>query len=68
MRVVGGVLEVPKDAIVGTFSGPPLIGTAVGAVVGVLRGTAMVASGALETVISAIPIAAKAAPWIPVFL
>ncbi len=67
MRIVGGVLEVPKDILAGTFSGPPIVGTVAGALAGALRGTAMVASGALETVVSAIPVAAKLAPYIPVF-
>ncbi len=68
MRVVGGVFEIPKDVLTGTFGGPPIVGTIAGALTGTLRGAAMVVSGALETVISAIPLAAKAAPWIPVFL
>ena len=68
MRVVGGVLEVPRDILAGTFSGPPILGTVAGALVGTLRGAAMVTSGALEAVVSSIPIAAKLAPYIPVFL
>ena len=68
MRMVGGVFEVPKDVLAGTFGGPPIIGTVGGAFAGVLRGAAMIVGGALETTISAIPVAAKLAPYIPVFL
>jgi hypothetical protein len=68
MTMIGGVLEVPKAALAGTFSGPPIIGTAIGLIAGTLRGTLMVAGGALETVASAIPLAIKAAPLIPIFL
>ena len=68
MRIIGGVLEIPRSALVGTFTGPPILGTVGGVLVGAVNGIGMVASGALETIVSAIPLAAKAAPWIPVFL
>ena len=68
LRIVGGVLEVPRATLAGTFSGPPILGTAVGLLAGTMHGAGMVAGGALETVISAIPFAAKLAPYIPVFL
>lgn len=68
LRIIGGVLEVPRETLVGTFSGPPILGTAVGLLSGTFTGLGMVAGGALETVISAIPFAAKLAPYIPVFL
>ena len=68
LRIIGGVLEVPRATLAGTFSGPPILGTAVGLLSGTLNGLGMVAGGALETVISAIPFAAKLAPLIPVFL
>ena len=67
MRVVSGVFELPKDVLVGTLGGPPIIGTVGGVVIGALRGTAMIVSGALEATLSAIPVAAKLAPYIPVF-
>ena len=67
MKIVMGVLEVPRATLAGTFSGPPIVGTVIGAVAGTLHGAFMVASGAIETVVSAIPLAAKAAPLIPIF-
>jgi len=67
MRVVGGVLEIPRSTLAGTFSGPPIIGTLVGALSGAVNGVMMVATGAIETVVSAIPLAEKLAPLIPVF-
>ena len=62
--IIGGVLEIPRSTLAGTFGGFPVIGTVFGAVGGVLRGALMVTRGALELV----PVAAKLAPLIPVFL
>ena len=62
--IIGGVLEIPRSTLAGTFGGFPVVGTLFGAVGGVLRGALMVTRGALELV----PVAAKLAPMIPVFL
>ncbi len=67
LRIVGGVMAIPTSTLAGTFSGPPIVGTLVGALSGTLNGIGMVAGGALETLISAIPFAEKAAPFIPIF-
>ena len=52
--VVTGPLELPKQVVVGTFTGPPLLGTIAGVFTGTfsavgttLRGVAELASGAL---------------------
>lgn len=68
LRVVGGVLEVPRSTLAGTVGGPPILGTLAGALTGVIRGAGMIVGGTLETALSAIPFAAKLAPYIPVFL
>ena len=68
MRIVDGVFAIPQGALSGTMSGPPILGTVFGTVVGAVRGVAMVTSGALETVISSIPIVEKLAPLIPIFV
>ena len=68
LRVVGGVLEVPRSTLAGTVGGPPILGTLAGALTGVVRGAGMIVGGTLETALSAIPFAAKLAPYIPVFL
>ena len=62
--LIGGILEIPRSTLAGTFGGFPVFGTLFGAVGGVLRGALMVTRGALELV----PVAAKLAPLIPVFL
>ena len=68
LRVVGGVLELPRATLAGTVGGPPILGTLVGALTGVVRGAGMIVGGTLETALSAIPFAGKLAPYIPIFL
>ena len=63
-----GVLQLPLQLLAGTFSGPPVIGTAFGAVNGVVRGVGMVTHGALELASSALGIAKTAAPFLLPFL
>ena len=62
--LIGGVFEPVRQTLAGTFGGPPILGTVFGLLGGTLRGAMMVARGALELV----PVAAKLAPLIPVFL
>ena len=62
--LLGGVFEPVRQTLAGTFGGPPILGTVFGLLGGTLRGVMMVARGALELV----PVAAKLAPLIPVFL
>ena len=63
-KILGGVLAVPMSVLSGTFSGPPVIGTLVGAVNGVVGGVGSVFSGVLDVASSAIPLAKAAAPYI----
>ena len=68
-EVIGGVLQVPLSTLTGTFSGPPVLGTILGALSGVVHGVGMVAMGAFDIAASAVPIAKTIAPFlIPVFL
>ena len=62
--LIGGVFEPVRQTLAGTFGEPPILGTAFGLIGGTLRGAMMVVRGALELV----PVAAKLAPLIPVFL
>jgi hypothetical protein len=68
VRILGGIIEVPRSALAGTVSGFPVVGTAAGALIGVVRGAAMVTQGALETVVGAVPLALKALPFLPAIL
>ncbi len=65
MRIVGGVLEIPRSIVAGTLGGPPIVGTLAGVIVGAVRGTGMVAFGAVETAVGTIPLALKALPFLP---
>ena len=68
VEIVAGVLEIPRSALVGTFTGPPIIGTVAGVLTGAVRGVGLLASGAFDLVSSAVPLALKAAPFIPIWL
>ena len=67
-KIIGGVLSVPLSVLSGTFSGPPVIGTLVGAVNGVVGGVGSVLSGVLDVASSAVSIAKTAAPYVLPFV
>ena len=68
-EIVGGVLQLPISTLAGTFQGPPIVGTIVGALTGAVSGVGLVARGALDIVGSVIPLAKQAVPFlIPIFL
>lgn len=66
--VAAGLFEIPRSVIAGTFGGPPIIGTVFGLVSGVFRTVGFATRGAMEIVGSAVPLAMKLVPLIPVFL
>jgi hypothetical protein len=68
MQLIGGVLRVPASILAGTVNGPPLVGTLLGAVNGVVGGVGMVASGALELASSGVAVAKMVAPYLLPFL
>ena len=68
MDLVGGVFAIPMGIVRGTLGGPPILGTVGGALQGVLQTVALTTRGAFEIVGVAIPMAAKVAPLIPLFL
>ena len=68
INLVRGVFAIPMGIFSGTFGGPPILGTVGGALQGTLQAVALTARGALELVGVAIPLAAKVAPLIPLFL
>ena len=68
-KIVTGVFQFPVSTLAGTFSGPPILGTLMGAVNGTFQGIGLVASGLLDVTFSAMPIAKAVAPYlIPFFL
>ena len=67
-EVVTGVVNVPLQTLAGTFNGPPVVGTAVGAVRGLLGGLGLVTSGALNIGLGALGLAKTAAPFLLPFL
>lgn len=66
--IISGALSIPAGILSGTLSGPPVIGTVGGAVFGALNTVSLATRGVLRLVGVAIPIAASAAPYLPLFL
>lgn len=67
--LLAGLLEIPRATLAGTFNGPPVIGTALGALGGTINGIGYVTQGTLELLGSAIPLAKAVAPFlIPIFI
>jgi len=62
------VFAIPMGALSGTMSGPPLVGTLGGALFGAVNTLGYTMRGALQLVGVAIPLALKAAPYIPLLL
>ena len=67
-RIVAGAFALPLNIIQGTFSGPPVVGTLMGAVNGTFQTVSLVTGGAFEMVAGAIPLAKAAAPYVLPFL
>ena len=67
-EIVTGVVQIPMSTLAGTFSGPPVLGTAVGAAQGLLSAAGLLASGALNIGFGALGIAKTIAPYLLPFL
>ena len=66
--IISGALAIPVETLAGTVQGPFILGTVGGILRGALRTVGYATRGALRVVGAAIPLAAKAAPLIPLFL
>lgn len=62
------LFQLPGSILAGTFNGPPVIGTLMGAVNGVFRTFALVGGGAAELGGSAVSIAKAIGPYLLPFL
>ena len=67
-QVLAGIFQIPIATLAGTFHGPPVIGTVVGAANGVISGVGLVAHGALELALSGVSLAKAAAPYVLPFI
>lgn len=67
-KIVLGVFQLPLGVLAGTITGPPLVGTALGAVNGAWQTVGLVTGGAFEVVASAVPLVKAAAPFVLPFL
>ena len=66
--IVAGVFALPVNIIQGTFSGPPVLGTLIGAVNGTINTVTLLAGGTLDILSDAVPLAQAAAPFVLPFL
>ncbi len=66
--IVSGVFVLPYDILAGTVSGPPIIGTIGGALVGTMNALALTVRGTLRIAGAAVPIAMQAAPYVLPFV
>ena len=66
--ILSGAFSIPAGILSGTLSGPPVIGTVGGVLLGALNTVSLATRGVLRLVGVAIPIAAAAAPYLPLFL
>ena len=66
--IINGVLSIPAGVLGGTLSGPPILGTVGGALFGALNTVSLATRGVFRLLGVAIPLAAKVAPLLPVFL
>ena len=67
-KIVAGVFQIPISILGGTFSGPPIVGTLMGAINGTIQGVGLVASGALDLAASGVSVAKTVGPYlIPIF-
>ena len=67
-EVVAGIFQLPLSILSGTFNGPPVVGTLMGAFSGAVQGVGLLAHGALELAASGVSIAKAAAPFILPFV
>ena len=67
-EVVAGLLQLPLSTLSGTFHGPPVIGTVVGAASGLLSGVGLIAQGVLDLAVSGAAVAKAAAPYVLPFV
>ena len=66
--IIGAAFSLPAGILQGTLGGPPILGTVGGALAGALNTVSLALRGVLRLAGVAIPVAAKAAPFVPLFL
>ena len=67
-KVLTGVLQLPLSTLVGTFTGPPVLGTVMGAANGLVTGTGLVLNGAFDLAASGVALARMVVPYVLPFV
>ena len=66
--IVQGAFALPIQVLAGTLNGPPIIGTVGGVLSGAMQTVTLTLRGVFRLATVAIPIASKAAPFLPFVL
>lgn len=66
--VISGPLELPKQIIVGTLTGPPIIGTLAGAVTGAFAAIGTTLRGVAEVAAGSVSLGSSLAPYVLPFV
>lgn len=64
-QLLTGVFAIPVEAIQGTFSGPPILGTVGGLLSGTVHAVGSTLGGVLQVAKSIVPLATSLAPFLP---
>ncbi len=67
-KIVAGVFQLPVSILAGTFTGPPIVGTLMGAVNGTIQTVTLIGGGALELAADGAALAKAAAPYVLPFV
>ncbi len=67
-KILAGIIRLPADTLVGTFTGPPVMGTISGIVSGTVQSVGLVGSGLVDLAASAVSLAKLAGPYVLPFL
>ena len=67
-KILTGVLQLPLSTLVGTFTGPPVLGTVMGAANGLVTGTGLVLNGAFDLAASGVALAKMVVPYVLPFV
>lgn len=68
VKIAAGIFRPIAGILAGTFGGPPIVGTLVGAVNGTVQGVGLVASGVTELAFDGVSLAKSFAPYLLPFV
>ena len=67
-KILAGIIKLPANTLVGTLTGPPVIGTISGLLSGTIQSVGLIGSGLVDIAASAVSLAKLAGPYVLPFL